>query len=202
MTESPISDKEVRIQIRFVIEPFEIALEAASKESEAGVTIASLIETVQTKQEEISTAISTLDISKFKPITRKLAMEAEDPLEKAAARLNVDIEKLEKIFLVDAEKVFVVCNREKFGLRGAGEKAALAILYVYKFGLNKSPTYEEINEAYTKVGFKPLSFGASAKSHLERAKKIAVDKTKGTISIEPTAIPEAETIIREILREL
>jgi len=195
MTESSISDKEVRIQIRFVIEPLEIALEAASKEPEAGATIASLIETVKTKQEEILTAISTLDMSKFKPIRRK---EVEDPLEKVAGRLNVDIEKLKKIFLVDAEKVFVVCKHEKFGLRGAGEKAALAILYVYKFGLDKSPTHEEINEAYMKVGFKPRSFGDVAKYNLEKARKITVDKKKGTISIEPQAIPEAEKTIRDI----
>ena len=202
MTEGSISDKEVRIQIRFVIEPFEIAVEAASKESEAGATIAGLIKALQAKREEISTAISTLDISKFKPIGRKVTMEAEDPLEKVAARLSVDIEKLKKIFLVDAEKVFVVCKREKFGLKGAGEKAALTILYVYKFGLDKLPTHGEINEAYMKVEFKPRSFGASAKSNLERAKKIAVDKTKGTISIEPQAIPEAEKTIRDILESL
>jgi len=198
---SPL-DRDVKVQIRFTIEPFEIGIETASKESETGTTIASLISAVQARQGEISEAISSIDVSKFKPIRQKLVMEAENPLEKTAMKLNVEVEKLKKIFIVEKDEVFIVCPRDKFGERGAGEKAVLTMLYVYKYGLDKSPRYEEVNEAYKKLGFRPRSFGKTAKGSLLRLGKISEDRKSGTIAIEPRAIPEAEVIIRELLPKL
>jgi len=195
-------DKDVKVQIRFVIEPFEIGIEAGSKESETGATIAGLLRAIQARQEEIISAISSMDVSKFKPIKREPVAEEEHPLGIVALKLNVGVEELKKMFLIDEGKVFVVCKRDVFGTRGPGEKAALVVLYFYKYGLDKPPRYEEVNEAYQKIGFKPRSFGATVKGNLVRSGKILEDKESGTITIEPHAVLEAEAIIREILAKL
>lgn len=202
MSQASSAEKDVKVQVRFIIEPFEIGIETSGKESETGATIASLLSAIQARQEEITTAITSMDVSKFKPIKRKPVAEAEDPLDKVALKLNVDVEELKKMFLIEEGKVFIVCKRNIFGLRGPGEKAALAMLYVYKYGLDRAPKHEEVNEAYQKVGFKPRSFGATVKGNLIRRGKILEDRENGTITLEPGAVPETETIIREILAKL
>lgn len=195
-------EKDVKVQVRFIIDPFEIGIETISKEAETGATIASLISAIQARQEDIASAVSSIDLSKLKVVKRKPVAEAEDPIDKVALRLNLGVEEVKRMFLIDGGKVFIVCNRDKFGVRGPGEKAALAMLYVYKYGLDKVPTYEEVNEAYEKLRFKPRTFGAAVKKNLIRLVKISEDRSSGTMWIEPRAISEAEALIRDVLSKL
>jgi hypothetical protein len=202
LSEAPPVEKNLKVRLRFVIEPFEIGLETESKESEIGTIVASLVGSVQASQEKMTTAISSVDVSKFAPIRRKQVLELEDPLEKVAARLNVDVIKIKKVFLVEKEKVFIVCKRELFGAKGPGEKAALAMLYVYKYGLEKSPTHDEVNEAYEKIKFKRKGFGRTVKPNLINTGRISEDKETGKMTIEPRAIAETENTIREVLSKV
>jgi hypothetical protein len=202
LSEAPPVDKNLKIRLRFVIEPFEIGLETESKESEIGTTVASLVGSVQASQEKMTSAISSVDVSKFAPIRRKQVLEPEDALERVAARLDVDAIKIKKVFLVEKEKVFMVCKRELFGAKGAGEKAALAMLYVYKYGLEKSPIHDEVSEAYEKMKFKPKGFGVSVKPNLIKTGRMSENEETGTMTIEPRAIAETENTIREILSKV
>jgi len=204
MTEPSRPDRKARVSVRFVVEPFEILIEAEDEESQVGSALLSVVRSIGGMQKEISSAVSDIDITKFRPIEPKPAVEPKGPLEKVAAQLQVSLDPLKKIFLVEDSRVYTMCKREDFGPKGPGEKAALAMLYVYKFGLDKKPTYEEVNSAYEKIGFDPASFGAQVKQNLLNQKKIAEEGSgKGlVIWIEPRAIPEAQSVIRKLLQKV
>lgn len=99
MTETSPPDKEVKVQVRFRIEPFDIGIESNSRESEAGTTIVSLMNALQAIREQIMLAISSMDTSKLNRKMRPVPEDA-DSLEKVAARLNVDSGELAKMFYV------------------------------------------------------------------------------------------------------
>ncbi|MEM4234133.1 MAG: hypothetical protein QXU75_03190 [Candidatus Methanomethylicaceae archaeon] len=188
----------VRISVRFAIDNIEVSMEKHCNQSEMVDAIVSLAKTILDKQEDIAAAFSGLNLTK-KP-TRHIS-PSTDPYDKLSEALNIDQENLKKIFYFEADKVYLTCKRDMFGERGGGEKAALALLYAYKYGLGKQPTYNEFNEAYEKMRFKPHTFGKRVKGNLQRAGKIS-ETQDGRLSIEPTAIPEAAKIIKEIASKL
>jgi len=105
LTETSPADKEVKVQVRFRIEPFDIGIESNSMESEAGVTIVSLINVLQAIREQIILAISSMDTSKLNRKMRPVPEEA-DSLEKVAARLNVDSGELAKMFYIARKRLY------------------------------------------------------------------------------------------------
>ncbi|MCX6659805.1 MAG: hypothetical protein NTX81_05435 [Candidatus Bathyarchaeota archaeon] len=105
MTEASPADKEVKVQVRFRIEPFDIGIESNSKESEAGATVASLINTLQTIQERIILAISSRDTPKLNSEMRPVP-EDTDSLEKVAARLRIDSGELAKMFYIARKRLY------------------------------------------------------------------------------------------------
>jgi hypothetical protein len=195
--EATLQEKSVRVQIRFLLaERFEVAVETDALQSAIGATIGELISAVQGAQDEIAKAASAVDVGKFKPIRA----EETDPLKKLASKLNIDVGQLRKMIRVEDEKPFVVCKRNLFGKRGGGNKAALAIIYVYTYGFDKAPTNQEVNDAYQKLDFKPRAFGSGVKRDLIKIHKIT--EKDDMICIEPRASIEAETIIRDISSKL
>ena len=105
MTETSPADKEVKVQVRFRIEPLDIGIESNSRESEAGVTIVSLINVLQAIREQIILAISSMDTSKLNRKMRPVPEEA-DSLEKVAARLKVDSGELSKMFYIARKRLY------------------------------------------------------------------------------------------------
>lgn len=105
LTETSPADKEVKVQVRFRIEPFDIGIESNSRESEAGTTIVSLMNALQAIREQIMLAISSMDTSKLNRKMRPVP-EDSDSLEKVAARLNVDSGELAKMFYVARKRLY------------------------------------------------------------------------------------------------
>lgn len=105
MTEASPAEKEVKLQARFRIEPFDIGIESNSTESEAGATIVSLINALQAVREQIMIAISSTDTAKLNRKTRAVPEDA-DSLEKVAARLRVDTGELAKMFYIARKRLY------------------------------------------------------------------------------------------------
>jgi hypothetical protein len=105
LTEASPADKEVKVQVRFRIEPFDIGIESNSKESEVGTTVASLISTLQAIQERAVLAISSRNTSKLNSETRPVP-EDTDSLEEVATRLKVDNGELAKMFYIAHKRLY------------------------------------------------------------------------------------------------
>lgn len=159
-----------RVTVGFRLDPVEIRVEAEAPSNELVSTVEAIVNEIKQGQEQIGEVVSQLDKSKFAPAKPSI-QEATLPLERLAAKLGTKSEVLRNVFLIENQKVFLMVDKSKLRPRGAGEKAALIILYAYKYALDKRATYDEVNEAYEQLKLKPLTFGWRSKGNLLRAKE-------------------------------
>jgi hypothetical protein len=188
---SGTEDKELDVSIRFVINPFEIAVKTKAKRTELTNAILDLVNEIKQKQNELAESVAGIDLTKFKPVGMPTKV-SEDPVEKVAAKIGTSAELLKQILRVETN-VPIIIAKEKFG---SPEKGAMVLIYAYQFGLDKKPNHDEVSKAFKDSGFTP-AFGSRTKGALKSQGKIRIEK--GQISLTGSGISDAEAEVRRIL---
>jgi hypothetical protein len=188
---SETEDKELDVSIRFVINPFEIAVKTKAKRTELASAILDLVNEIKQKQNELAESVTGIDLTKFKPVGMPTKV-SEDPVEKVAVKIGISAELLKQILRVEAD-VPIIIAKEKFG---SPEKGAMVLIYAYQFGLDKKPKHEEVSTAFKDSGFTP-GFGSRTKGALKTQEKIRIEK--GEISLTGSGISDAEAEVKRII---
>jgi hypothetical protein len=188
---SEAEDKELDVSIRFVINPFEIAITTKAKKTELTSTIIDLVNEIKQKQNDLAESVTEIDLTKFKPVGVPTKV-SEDPLEKVAAKIGTRVDLLKEILRVEAN-VPIIIAEEKFG---SPEKGAMVLIYAYQFGVGKKPNHEEVSKAFKDSGFTP-AFGTRTKGALKTQGKIQIEN--GEISLTGPGISDAEEELRRLL---
>lgn len=188
---SEAEDKELDVSIRFVINPFEIAVNTKAKKSELTSTIIDLVNEIRQKQNELTESVTGIDLTKFKPVGVS-AKVSEEPLEKVAEKIGVNAESLRQILRIEGN-VPILIAKEKFS---SDEKGAMLLIYAYEVGVGRKPSLKEVGAAFKQSGY-PLAFGKRSKGTLLKAEKIRIERDQ--VSLTGDGIADTEAEVRRIL---
>ena len=150
-----------------------------------------LLNGIKQRQNDLVESVTGIDLTKIKPVVTPIK-PLEDPIEKVATKMGVSTEKLKGILRVEDDTPLIIA-KERFG---SSEKGAMVLIYTYQFGVNKTPTHDEVAASFGQSGFTP-AFGRRAKDNLKKGRKIHVEDDK--ITLTGSGIADAEREVKRIL---